>query len=129
MAKIHAGFADQDYWSKLTKEERHWLMTFNKNYYGSFYNRDENVINDIEGKRATWNDSNRRRRDITTLVQASIPLYKDGEGNGVLGTAVPLNKIIAHGDTYMPMEEVVSGIKDPRLVEEAMLAHIDGEEK
>lgn len=69
--KYNQDFIDQDYYRKLSEEERLWLATFNDNYYGGRYipDNEQNVIQDVETKRELWNNQRKRRNDVYSFKE------------------------------------------------------------
>jgi hypothetical protein len=64
---------DQDYWHKLSPEEKKWLATFNANYYKADFTKNENVLpEDKAAKKAAYTAKNVARRDLVTKTAEQV---------------------------------------------------------
>ena len=59
--------ADQDYWSKLSDEQKEWLNQFNQEYYQGIYNEKNRKIHTVDYDRDLKDARNARIKDITYM--------------------------------------------------------------
>ena len=62
--KTDQNLMDQDYWNKLSTEDKEWLNQFNKEYYEAIYDADERVHHSKDYDDKLRNDRSSRRKDI-----------------------------------------------------------------
>ena len=62
--------ADQDYWNKLSEEEKEWLGQFNREYYQAIYKEEDRKIHPPEYDQELKAARSSRRKDIFDSPEA-----------------------------------------------------------
>lgn len=106
-------YVDQDYKSKLTPEERAWLLKFNDEYYdGSNLNKPDS-LHSKEHSKSIYDSINSRNRDILNIGEEAF-----AESREPISENYPTNIVSL---TYAP-SDYLSSDNDP---EEALVELID----
>ena len=76
--KANKSFMDQDYWDKLSTEDKQWLNQFNKEYYEAIYSEDERVLHGEQYDEELKEARSARRKDLWNSV---FPSHRSDDGS------------------------------------------------
>lgn len=77
MKRLGKQFKDQDYFKKLSPEERAWLSKFNREYYDGDFSKSgggDALHKTKEQKRDCYNRNNAMNRDVSNREELKTPL-------------------------------------------------------